>query len=330
MRFAPIAHITGVHAAPTDLISRAPWVYLMLSEGSQILYIGETYEEGGLVGRVARHFGPYSTSTLKQRADIVTRVRRLRPPFLVVCARLPFADEATALDASSKEVRLAYEMILHELVGLRFVAPRGNWTIVSTPTGSSIGRTIDIEESCASIYDCFAAAYSFLRTLSQATPIQVIVLERESAAAVPTEEDVGVLVENVEIAVYSWLMAGLKQRHGERWWQDGVPENIRVECVTRRERELLVGALPPEAYLTLIDLREVARRNWDLFGPVCEQVSGTAGKDKATQWIVDVNDIRKIWAHPIKRLHWSFDPAPIMRLRTIWEKARTLLPPEGT
>ena len=58
---------------------------------------------------------------------------------------------------------------------------------------------------------------------------------------------------------------------------------------------------PPEAYLTLIDLRDVVRKNWDLFGQVMEQVSGLKGKENATKWIVEVNEIRKLWAHPIRQ-----------------------------
>jgi hypothetical protein len=328
LQYAAVGHITGIHIASIDLTLRLPWIYLIASVGSRVLYVGETYALGGLVGRLSEHFGPFVSSTLKQRAEDVASVRILRPPFVVLAARLPLGDDDAPFDAASKQVRLICEALLHELVALQFLPTSPEWTIVSTPQGAKISTTEAMQAACASIYGCFTSIYGFLGPLSTAAPFQLVILEEKKAKPVPSEEDLGRLVEEIEMSLFEWMLNRLKEELGEdedKRWVEGIPQPTRVECAKRREEEVGGQAFPREAYLSLIDLRAIAQKNWSLFQAVFEQVSGLQGKDKATAWLVELNETRKIWAHPIKKLFVPVDPARVMAVRTLCSKVRQAL-----
>lgn len=321
-QYSAVGHITGIHAATIDLASKLPWLYTIVSVGSRVIYIGETHAEEGLVGRLSQHFGRFTVSTLKQRAEEVASIRVLRPPFLVVAARLPLEDDA-AFDGSAKQVRLLCEAFLHQLVALQFLPANPDWTIVSTPTGSAITSTHEMEEACQSIYKCFSSIYQFLGPLSGAAPFQLVILEEVKAQPIPTEEDLGRLIEDIEMSLYKWMLERLQREYGDRWWLEGISVATRKKCVEIREDE--AKDLPPEAYMTLIDLIDVAKKNWPLFEGVFEQISGSRGKDRGTQWIGELNESRKIWAHPIKRLFAPAEPARIMAVRTLSMRIKNAL-----
>lgn len=320
MRFTPVGHISGIHQTRIDVTAQMPWLYIVAATGSKAMYIGETHERGGLIGRISHHFGSYSESTLKQRAEKIAGIRHLRGPYLIVCARLPFSEDNADFDGSSKKVRLAGESLLHTLVGLRFLNNHKGWSIISSTQGSALNIE-ELESSCESIYGCFESAYSFLETLSKAVPFQVIILDYELPESNPeNSKNIGELIEDTEVLLYSWILKRLKQKH-ENWWHDAIPLSTRTQCVTRKEQES--STLPPEAYFTMIDLRIIIQKNWSLFSFVCEKVSGKTGKEKATSWIIELNEARKYWAHPIKRIHGQIEPSDMSALRKLVDQFKT-------
>lgn len=321
-QYSAVGHITGIHAATIDLTSNLPWLYTIVSVGSKVVYIGETHAKEGLVGRLSQHFGQFTNSTFRQRAEEVASIRVLRPPFLVVAARLPLEDDAP-FDGSNKQVRLNCEAILHRLVALQFLPGHPDWTIISTPTGSRSPETSEMTDACGSIYTCFSSVYQFLGPLSGAAPFQLVVLEENKAQPIPSEEDLGRLIEDIEMSLYKWMLEQLQKEYGDRWWPDGVSITTRGRCVQTREEE--AKELPPEAYMTLIDLVDVAKKNWPLFQSVFEAISGKQGKESSTKWIGELNESRKIWAHPIKRLFAPADPAQIMAVRSLSVKVKQAL-----
>ncbi len=78
--------------------------------------------------------------------------------------------------------------------------------------------------------------------------------------------------------------------------------------------------MPAEAYLTLIDFKDIVKSNWQLCASICESISGYQGKDKATNWIIELNEVRKWWAHPVKQKHFPLDSARIDTIKNICEK----------
>jgi hypothetical protein len=147
------------------------------------------------------------------------------------------------------------------------------------------------------------------RDLFNASPWNLILLGRERDGE-QSEYDAGEVIGEIELQLFEWLLSRLKTSFGERWWTEGIPETIRVQCVTRREQEGEGESLPPEAYLMLIDFRDIVRKHWGLCGSTMEQIAEAHGKDTATHWIVELNEMRKVWAHPIKQ---AFRPVEIGR-----------------
>src|SRR5258708_39827745 len=137
--FRPIAQFNGVLSQPVSMTERLPWLYVIVALRARLLYIGETHDEGGLVVRLGRHFGPYTTSTFRQRCIEVAGVINPKGPFLVIAAKMPFGDDAP-IDCTSKQIRLLCETYVHSRVAIRFVSTRPGWTVVSSSTATKIGQ----------------------------------------------------------------------------------------------------------------------------------------------------------------------------------------------
>lgn len=67
----------------------------------------------------------------------------------------------------------------------------------------------------------------------------------------------------------------------------------------------------------LIEMREVIRKNWALCGGVAELVGLAKGKDRGTEWLVALNEARKIWAHPLKQRHSPLEPVRLADIRAL-------------
>lgn len=307
MQFVPVGHVNGVVSYPVDLTVQLPWLYVIVAVKHRVLYIGETNDRGGLIVRLGSHFGYYETSTLKKAAARVAGIGSLRPPFVVVAARLPTDDPAASFDASSKKVRLLCEALMHESVA--HFASRRNWTLVSINQPPQLAPHPDVIGACNSIFSCIVNAIDFLSEIAVQSPFHLVILNQPVHGGKDGDEDVeiGALLNEIEVMLYEWLLEGLKKEYGDEWWAKGVPMSSRRQCATRVEEEGQGGKVPPEGYLTLIDLRDILQKNWLLFGSAIEGLSREQGKDRGTRWLVELNEMRKRWAHPIKQ---RFLPIP--------------------
>jgi hypothetical protein len=110
------------------------------------------------------------------------------------------------------------------------------------------------------------------------------------------------------------------EAYGDLWWTSGIPLSVRQKCMARREEEGTTEKFPPEAYMTLIDLRDVAQYNWPLVKDKFEHIANVRGKDKATRWLVELNEVRNLWAHPLKRLHVELGLAQVRMVEAIHRK----------
>lgn len=327
MQFVPVAHLTGFAPKRVQLTARLPWLYVIAAQRARVVYVGETYDQGGLVVRLGSHLGSFQQSTFRRRVAEITGVSILRPPFLVVAARLPFADEDAGYDAGSKKIRLACEAMLHELIVKHFISiSKGrSWTIVSTAQSNSLVDNEFIQSSCRSIYNWFESSFSFLQTLMSVTPFHLVLLDSSKDTEEGEEADIGDLIEQSEMRLFHWLLGGLKREHGDRWWSEGIPESVRIECQRRREQEAASEVLQIEAFLALIDLRPIAQKNWQICRAPFERIAEAQGKERATEWIVELNEIRKLWAHPIKRYFSPLDVTHRLKVRKIHERVRQFL-----
>jgi len=132
-------------------------------------------------------------------------------------------------------------------------------------------------------------------------------------------------ISEAEIAVHSLVRTILESKFGTEetgWWRKGIPRNIRVECVSRREDED-EPCKEPYAYTTLIDLSTIISENWSLFqGVVPKQYS--ASRKQLQVDFRRLNQIRNAVMHPIKELTWSENDFELVRkMATQFKAERT-------
>jgi DGQHR domain-containing protein len=126
--------------------------------------------------------------------------------------------------------------------------------------------------------------------------------EQIDANRAGTREKAYPIVTRIEDRLYQHVTGILKARFGETddawWWQ--VPEDVRKRTTQNWDSDQ--GAKGGrENYLTLLDLRKIIIKNWDLFG--WRLGVGKGGKkDDLTHWVEEVNDVRQIVAHAVKQL----------------------------
>jgi DGQHR domain-containing protein len=104
------------------------------------------------------------------------------------------------------------------------------------------------------------------------------------------------IIDAIESLLQRTCIEVLSGEFGEdSWWVEGVPKSVRAAASGRYEDDNGKRG-GREYYFDLIDYRKIATENWSLF----EGLFGygkPSGKDKKTQWLVDVNDSRKVVAH---------------------------------
>ena len=296
MEFQPNGHFSGNAQGAVDLTAPLPWLYIVACLRSKVVYIGETNDRGGLVVRLGSHFGPYAGSSLRQAAAKTVGVSRLRAPFIVVAARLPIDDPGIQFNGNSRKERQMCEVLVHSHVSRHLASEFPDWVIVSSSRSAGVGENNDIASASESISRCFLSALRFLGRLTPHSPFNLVTL----GTGVETlgEDEPGTLLNRIEVMMFEWLLEGLKKEFGDSWWGKGVPTEVRKRCATALEEENV--GLPVEAYLTFVDLRKIVQANWNIFGSKLEQATRESGKERATAWLVTLNDVRKIWAHPIK------------------------------
>ena len=107
-------------------------------------------------------------------------------------------------------------------------------------------------------------------------------------------------VKTIQRKLFDYVIGELKKHYGTEnkvWWTEGVPLTIRQECAVRWEAENREGE--QESQLYLINYINICHNNWGLFKDVISlDVRNKDNKKANTKWIKDLNEIRKITAHP--------------------------------
>lgn len=321
VRYSPVAHLTSSATKTISVSDRLPWLYVIFGLRDRLIYVGESHDETGLLSRVSAHFGAFTNSTFKQRAEQRANVIRPRPPFVVIGARLPFGSDPAGFDGTSNKVRRACEAILQRMITERFVLHRTGWVMISETSSSGATGQAGLEAACDSIYRAVDNAITYMTSLSGASPFHLVLLDPYPLSN-DGDESLDDMMHEIEAGIFSWMRDRLSRTHGQAWWRNCVPEKSRVECVQRKEYDASGDDTPPEAFLMLIDLREIAKKNWDVCGILMEKISGETGKDKATSWLLRLNDIRRLWAHPIRRRFVDIQPQDKDWIKSIRESCK--------
>ena len=121
----------------------------------------------------------------------------------------------------------------------------------------------------------------------------------ESRDEAGTEETAS-KVTKIHRRLFDYVIETLKKHYGTQkkaWWTKGIPLTIRQDCTIKWEAKNREGE--EESQLNLISYIDICHNNWDLV----KDVISLGARDKNnkrvnTKWIKDLNEIRKITAHP--------------------------------
>lgn len=133
------------------------------------------------------------------------------------------------------------------------------------------------------------------------------------------------LVDQIETNVQGKVIGVLKDHFGPDeagWWINGVPKSVRVD-VGKRFEEADGKYGKRENYFNFIEYRKIILENWVLFADIFGNGKPTLSKDKRTQWMQDVNEIRNVVSHVSAGLV-SFEQLERLREHHTWLMAQFL------
>jgi len=110
------------------------------------------------------------------------------------------------------------------------------------------------------------------------------------------------LISELERTLHGYLARLLKEEYGRKesgWWRRGVPQNVRIDCVTLRERDEEPPTDPPYSYTTFFHLVKILDKNWALFQKHLP-ASVAADKRQLLRDLYRVGGIRNRVMHPVR------------------------------
>lgn len=146
-------------------------------------------------------------------------------------------------------------------------------------------------------------------------------LEREKAR---TNDRAVILINDIERVLSRAVVAILKEHYGldgDRWWWDGVPKKVRDDA-SKLQNEDKNSRGSGSAYFMLIHYRSIITENWPLFQSLFGRGKGNLSKDRRTEWLVKVNEIRHIADHPSSQAAVSFEELAELKEYQEWLHAR--------
>jgi hypothetical protein len=111
--------------------------------------------------------------------------------------------------------------------------------------------------------------------------------------------DMYTYLRDLEVSLHQLIRQVLEsafRSHDDAWWYEGIPEEIRKNCVTTKETD--AQHLEPYAYTTLIHLKMIIDKHWPEFVAVLPK--GAADKKCLLRKFDRLNMIRNAVMHPIK------------------------------
>ena len=132
-----------------------------------------------------------------------------------------------------------------------------------------------------------------------------------------TSDEAMNISRRIEVALHKFVLGELKEEYGadeSGWWFRGVPRETRQRIDKLRNEESVPRSR--ESLFGLIDFRVIIEQNWELFGAIL--VQGSGNKEKKTKWLVRLNEIRNVAAHPAN------GPVPLEDVEYLHETERWL------
>jgi len=142
-------------------------------------------------------------------------------------------------------------------------------------------------------------------------------LEREKAK---TNDTAASLINEIERLISQVVVGILRANLGadrDEWWYRGVPPPVRTAATARQETDLNNRGAK-ERYLDFIDYRDIIHANWPLLSKRLAPGKPTENKATRTDWMVRVNEIRKIAMHGSSATWVSFEQLAELNSRLDW------------
>lgn len=106
-------------------------------------------------------------------------------------------------------------------------------------------------------------------------------------------------LREIETTLHKRIRLALERQYGSEeneWWAQGVPQNVRTDCQTLRERD--PDRLHPYCYTNLIHLLEILEQNWNVLQTEVGQLA--SNRKEMRQQFLKLNRIRNIVMHPTR------------------------------
>jgi hypothetical protein len=133
------------------------------------------------------------------------------------------------------------------------------------------------------------------------------------------------LIQVIETSLQKHILQILKSEFEagpDAWWWDGVPKTVRKKVDDRmNESDGRTGGR--EQNFDLIHYREIIVANWDLFKDIYGRSDAGGGKEKQTNWIVEVGEMRNIVSHPSRQQFLSPEKLSTLQKYADWVKSRS-------
>jgi DNA sulfur modification protein DndB len=131
-------------------------------------------------------------------------------------------------------------------------------------------------------------------------------LEEEKAQTNTRSKEI---IDRIETTLQKVILEELKREFGEdesEWWIEGVPKTVRVEVGKRYEDDDGKRG-SKEHYFDLIHYRKIATDHWDIFKDLLGFGKPGASKERATAWMNELNEKRKIVSHASSAISLSLE-----------------------
>src|ERR1700760_1634810 len=107
------------------------------------------------------------------------------------------------------------------------------------------------------------------------------------------------IVRGIEVRLHRFMKSVFIREFGEEeWWRSGVPDNIRAECASLREKDP-DPAPEPYNYTHLIALREILDRKWAVVSQYLPS-DLAQNKKELLDRLLQLNRIRNNVMHPVR------------------------------
>lgn len=104
-------------------------------------------------------------------------------------------------------------------------------------------------------------------------------------------------IRESELTIHTVVKWTLIAKYGmENWWRKGVPETIRGDLASEREKDPMPAA-EPYCYTSIVQLREIIKTQWSIFQDVFPKKL-TVDRKSFLDGLLRLNQIRRLVMHP--------------------------------